>query len=89
MTEHKHDYHVGDQVRYEGGGTPELVGTVTAVEEITTEIGPNQLLTIEWLPVASTREYAQDVDLVPPQPAELLDCGHYVWEHGPQGRCPA
>ncbi len=19
---------------------------------------------------------------------ELLDCGHYIWEHGPRGRCP-
>lgn len=19
---------------------------------------------------------------------ELLDCGHYTWEHGPRGRCP-
>ncbi len=31
-----------------------------------------------------TRAWTEPVE----QPRELLDCGHYVWEHGPRGRCP-
>lgn len=52
-------FHVGDRVTFDPSS--HLRGTVVRVEDFDDELGTNQLVTVEWLPVASTKELAQDL----------------------------
>lgn len=53
---------VGDRVSCWVAGVVELEGTVTAVEDFYTEVGPNQKVTVKWDKPEPSVEYGQDLE---------------------------